>query len=339
MIEIDGGYQEGGGQILRTVVALSCITRQGVRIHNIRKGREKPGLRPQHLEGISAAGRMCEAELHDLHLNSLEVTFIPRTITGGQYSIDTRTAGSVTLILQTLLPIALHADRACTFVIKGGTAVPFSPTVLYFQHIFCYLLEQLGGSLHLELKRHGFYPAGGGEVLVTVQPAHITSMQWMERGDTYNIEVLSIASTHLQNAHVAKRMIDGFKKIIPDAHSTFEYVAANSPGCFIASHACFAHGRIGADVLGKRGKRAEDVGKEAARDLEREIATGAPIDSWMVDQVVPYMALVVARTGEPARIRIPDMTEHARTNIWVVEKFLPVHFTIDKSVLRCDKKN
>lgn len=339
MIDIDGSHQEGGGQILRTAVALSCITRQGVRIYNIRKGREKAGLRPQHLEGISAAGRMCDAELHGLHLSSLEVTFIPRTITGGQYAIDTRTAGSVTLILQTLLPIAIHADRACTFVIKGGTAVPFSPTVLYFQHIFCYFLEQLNCSLHLELKRHGFFPAGGGEVLVTAQPAHITSMHWMERGDTYSIEVLSIASRHLQNAHVAERMLDGFNKIIPDAHGAFEYVAANSPGCFIASRACFTHGMVGADALGKRGKRAEDVGKEAARELEREIATGAPIDSWMVDQIVPYMALIVAQTGEFARVRIPAMTEHARTNMWVVEKFLPVHFTIDQGVLQCDKKN
>ena len=265
----------------------------------------------------------------------MEITFTPRTITGGQYSIDTRTAGSVTLILQTLLPIALHADRACTYVIKGGTAVPFSPTVLYFQHIFC---DRLGALVRLDVKRHGFYPAGGGEVTVNVQPADITSMQLIERGDAHKIEVISIASTHLQNAHVAERMLDGFKKIIPDARGAFEYVAANSPGCFVASRACYVHGRIGADVLGKRGKRAEDVGKEVARDLEREIATGAPIDSWMVDQIIPYMALAVVQSDEPARIRIPDMTEHARTNMWVVEKFLPVQFTVDKSILQCNKK-
>lgn len=338
MIDIDGSYHEGGGQILRTAVALSCITQQAFRIHNIRKGREKPGLRPQHLEGIAAAGRMCNAEQHGLHLNSLEVTFSPGTINSGQYSVDTRTAGSVTLILQTLLPIALHADHACSFVIRGGTAVPFSPTILYFQHIFRYFLEQLGGSIHLELQRHGFYPVGGGEVTVVVQPADIASIQLTDRGHTHDIHVISVASTHLHNAHVAERMLDGFKKIIPQALGISKYVVAKSPGCFVASRARFARGRIGADVLGTRGKRAENVGKEAAQALERGVATGAPLDVWMVDQIIPYMALAVARTGEPARIRIPRMTDHARTNIWVVEKFLPVHFTCDDTVLACVKK-
>lgn len=339
MIEVDGSYQEGGGQILRTAVALSCITRQGIHVNNIRKGREKPGLRPQHLEGISAAGKMCNAELQGLHLNSLEVTFIPKIIAGGQYSIDTRTAGSVTLILQTLLPIALHADCACTFVIKGGTAVPFSPTVLYFQHIFCYLLEQLGGSLHLELKRHGFYPAGGGDVSAKIEPGYLKSVQWTERGELEGITATAVASKHLEKARVAERMLDGFKQILPEAQCRFEYVPAQCPGCFIASYARFSQGRSGADVLGARGKRAEDVGMAAARDLMCEIDTGAPVDTWMVDQLVPYMALATMQTEECSQVRIAQLTQHAQTNIWVVEKFLPVCFSFRESILRCDKKN
>ncbi len=160
----------------------------------------------------------------------------------------------------------------------------------------------------------------------------------MDRGTLQKIDVVSIASNHLKDAKVAERMVNGFGKIIPDANTKIQYVHALSPGCFIRSHAHFDNGKLGADALGKKGKRAEDVGKEAARALRKEIESDAPIDSWMVDQIIPYMALATINTNEISKVRIPCLTKHAQTNIWVTKKFLPVEFEIQNNIMICSKK-
>ncbi|MCK4452791.1 RNA 3'-terminal phosphate cyclase [candidate division WOR-3 bacterium] len=337
MINIDGSYLEGGGQILRTAIALSTITKQSVRILNIRKGREKPGLRPQHFHGITAAAQICSATVQGLKINSIEIIFSPGKIKGGTYTIDTKTAGSVTLILQTLIPIGIFSESALELIIKGGTAVPFSPTIEYFLHIVHHILKIMGVSIFSDIRRHGFYPRGGGEIFVEIKSGEIRNINLMERGALQKIDVVSIASNHLKDAKVADRMVNGFKKIFPDANTKIQYVHAFSPGCFIRSHAHFDNGKLGADALGKRGKRAEDVGKDAARALKKEIESNAPIDSWMVDQIIPYMALATIKTNAVSKVKIPCLTKHAQTNIWVTKKFLPVEFEIQNNIMICSK--
>ncbi len=339
MIAIDGNYQEGGGQIIRTAVGLSAITGTSVHIYNIRKGREKPGLKPQHLEGIKAAAQICGAQVEGARLNSQEIKFCPGKIKGGTYLIDTKTAGSITLILQALTPIGIFSDSGLNLTIRGGTAVPYSPTIEYYQHIFCAYLRLMGISTFLETKRHGFYPAGGGEVFAEVNPANLKNLNLIERGDLQKIDVLTVASNHLKKTNVAERMIDGFRKYFKEAHFKVQYVDTASPGCFIRSHAHFEHGRLGADALGKKGMPAERVGVEAGRELKTAIKSESPFDPWMVDQIIPYLALAAVKTKTTAQIRIPSLSKHAETNIWVVEQLLPVDCNVKDNYLLCELKN
>ncbi len=334
-IDIDGSYLEGGGQIVRTAVALSAITRKSVHLFNIRKGRQNPGLKPQHLVGIKTAARLCEAETWGVTQNSLEFSFHPGFIIGGNFQVDTRTAGAITLILQTLIPIALFSPRPVVFNIKGGTAVPFSPSILYTKNIFGAYLTRFGAKVSIQVLRHGFYPKGGGAVMVKVFPSQLRSISISERGSLKRVEAFVVASKRLRQNEVAERVVKGFKDIISEARTHIEYVDTTSPGCFIHCQAEFEGSMIGAGSLGKKGKPAEKVGEEAARELNRAFMSDAPVDPWLVDQLIPYMALATYRTGIESRMKIPELTRHARTNIWIVQKFLRVEFEVKDNIMSC----
>jgi RNA 3'-phosphate cyclase len=335
MIKIDGSYLEGGGQILRTAIALASIARQSVTIRNVRKGRKNPGLRPQHLEGIAAASRMCGADVGGLRMQSVEIDFAPGDIRAGTYTIDTHTAGSITLVLQVLLPIALFAPAPVALVVKGGTAVPFSPTIDYFKEVLCYYLYHMGCTITLRVKKHGFYPAGGGEASAVIQPATLCPLTITEQGAFQKIKATAVASLHLKDTRVAERMIDGFTSVISEAETTCSYVQSNSPGCFIDAVAYYENCSLGASTLGEIRQRAETVGHDAAQHVKHIIATDATVDSWMVDQIIPYMALATYTSGHRSQVRIPHMSKHAKTNVWVVEQILPVVFKESDSLLTC----
>lgn len=337
MIRINGGYLEGGGQIVRTAIALACINGRPVSIVNIRKGRKNPGLRPQHLEGISAASRMCGADVGGLHMQSMEIEFTPGTIRAGTYTVDTGTAGSITLVLQVLLPIALYAPDPVALTIQGGTAVPFSPTIDYIREVLCYNLYHMGCTITIRVKKHGFYPAGGGEASAVIQPAALCPIAITERGVFQKVRATAVASLHLRDAKVAERMIEGFTSVIPEAETSYRYVRSHSPGCFIDAFAYYKRCTLGASALGEIRRRAEIVGQDAARHLAHVMATEATVDSWMTDQIIPYMALATYSSGHRSQIHIPQMSKHAQTNIWVVEHMLPVAFTLRDTLLTCNR--
>ena len=334
-IEIDGRYGEGGGQVLRTAVTLSAVTGKPCRIFDIRAGRRNPGLAAQHLAGIQAAAQLCSGALEGAKIGSTEVCFQPGEITGGSYHVSVGTAGAVTLVLQVLVPLALWAREETTLEVEGGTDVAWSPLIDYCTHVHHYHLKELGARIEVEILRRGFYPRGGGRVRVRVQPwaGPCGSIQLRERGPVQAIDIWNVAAEALRKAHVAERQLKGFQSAwrgkypLGQVHQL--YVDSASPGTSFHAHARCERSRLGICAIGRRGKRAELVGREAAELLLKELASGAAVDRWMADQFIPYLSLY------GGTIRTSYITEHIRTNMWVAEQFLAARFTLQGTTIRC----
>ena len=346
MIEIDGSYLEGEGQILRTACALSAVTQKPCRVFNIRKGRPKPGLMPQHLLGIQAISQLCQGRLEGDSLESEEIKFYPGEINRSRTSINVKieTAGSITLVLQTLIPPALFASQPVKISFTGGaTDTFFSPTVDYFQYVFLKILEKMGAKIEINILRRGYYPEGGAGVEVKIFPTELKSLDLTERGNLKKILVISGAANALKDKKVAERQVAGVREVLGKLklpiEEKIEYYDTCCPGsqiCLIAEFSAqggSASGGentvIGTDNLEKLGKRAEDVGKEAAMELLREQKSEACLDKYLADQILPYLALANGKS----RATVSEITEHCKTNIWVIEKFIKGDFKIKENLI------
>lgn len=331
MIEIDGSYGEGGGQILRGAVFLSCATGIPVKISKIRWKRPKPGLQPQHLAGLRAAAAVSGAVLEGAEIGSCEVLFSPGKVVGGKYTFDVGTAGSTMLIAQELVPILALSDGKSEVRIRGGTDVPWSPPVDYFKNVSIPAFRKMGVDVGLELIRRGHYPRGGGEVVISVSPtSEITPIQAVHRGEVTAIRGISHC-TNLPD-HVASRQASSAEGILRQAgYGGIKLgidVGTNrfgSPGSGIVLWAETAAGiRIGADALGSREMRAEEVGRLAASRLIEELKSGMALDSHLSDMVIPLMALARGQS----RIGVSRLTPHSETMIWLCSKVLGSEFKI-----------
>jgi len=340
MIEIDGSFGSGGGQILRTACALSAVTKKPCRVFNIRRGREKPGLMPQHLLGIQTLSQLCNGRLEGDSLGSEEIKFYPGEINGSRTSINVKfeTAGSITLVLQTLIPPALFAPVPIKVVFDGGaTDTFFSPTMNYFQHVFSKILTQITENcsppVEINVIRRGYYPEGGAKVEVKVYPSKLKNLNLTERGSFKKILVFSGASNSLKNKKVAERQIAGVREILGKlklpTEEKVEYYDTRCPGSQICLVAEFENTVIGTDNLGKLGKRAEDVGKESALELLREQKSGTCLDKHLSDQILPYLVLAPGKS----QVTVSEITNHCETNIWVIEKFIEGKFEIKNNLI------
>lgn len=330
MLEIDGRHGEGGGQILRTSIALSALTRTPCMITHIRANRSTPGLRAQHLMGLKTAAQICNAQTRGLTIGSEAVEFTPGDITGGRYSVEIGTAGSITLILQTLIPICLHAPNPVELLITGGTDVKWSPTSAYFQKVLCSHLERIGAQVQITVEKYGFYPKGGGRLSAIISPWRDKKrVNLTERGAIAGIEVDSVASSSLKNPHVAERQASAFQKEFPSysINPRIHYGETLNPGSSVCAVARCEHSVLGADALGERGKPAETVAEEAARALQRDLEPGYALDSHMADQIVPYLALA------GGTVTVTEVTGHTTTNIWVCNQFCETQVAVDGHVL------
>src|SRR3989338_4881404 len=216
MIEIDGSHGEGGGQILRTSIALSAVTGMPVRVSKIRAGRCNPGLQAQHLAGIVACKKICNAQISGASVGSTEIEFHPGNVSGGEYRIDVGTAGAISLVLQAVMIPVLHSGKEFALELTGGTHVKWSPTMDYFNNIF---LWNIGTGVSGAIKKYGFFPKGGGVVNVHVRPSGIRHFNMTERGEMRKISALSMATRGLQQARVAERQAGGAAQVFEDAES------------------------------------------------------------------------------------------------------------------------
>jgi len=335
MIEIDGAFGSGGGQILRTATALSVITKKPFHIFNIRKGRSKPGLMSQHLLGIQALARICTGRLEGDFLGSEEIKFYPSEIQAKDLSIKIETAGSITLVLQTLIPLSLFSPSSIKITFNGGaTDTFFSPTIDHFRYVFLKILEKMGSKIEVNVLRRGYYPEGGAKVEVKISPFKLKPLYLIERSPLKKITAISGASEFLKNKKVAERQLAGMREILRKLklpiEEKVEYYQTQCPGSQICLMVEFENTLIGTDNLGKLGKRAEDVGKETALELLKEEKSQACLDKHLADQILPYVALI----PEESQFTVSEITNHCKTNIWVIEKFLEGKFEIVRNLVR-----
>jgi RNA 3'-terminal phosphate cyclase (ATP) len=328
-IEIDGSYGSGGGQILRVATGLSAVTGRPIKVFNIRAGRPQPGLKPQHLKGVEAVARLCNARVSGFSEGSTEIEFSPGELEHEHLRVDIGTAGSIGLVFQALMIPAVHTDRPLEFEVTGGTDVSWSPNVSYFREVFCWFMKKMGIEVEASIQSYGFYPKGGGRVTLTVHPGTLRPLDVAERRRFVRYDILSIASEQLATARVAERQAEAALGILgrKSEIERQDYVPSLSLGSSVHAHAHFENTVLGATVLGKRGTSAEKVGEEAAKALLEQVGTGACLDRWMCDQILPYMALARGRS----RISVSEITEHAKTSMRMIEKFLPVRFRTEEN--------
>jgi RNA 3'-phosphate cyclase len=328
MLEIDGSHGEGGGQLLRTAVALSAITGQAARISAIRAKRDHPGLAPQHLAAVKAVAALCGAQTEGLALRSQEITFAPHTVRGGQFAFDVGTAGSITLVLQALLPVMLSARQTSTVTVSGGTDVRMAPPLDYFREVLLRLLARMGARVRLEVLCRGYYPRGGGCIKLEVAPSELrplVALRSSELRDFYGRAHVANLPVHIAERMRASAMAQFVGSPWPQPRiETQALTGADAIGRGGAIVLCAQtdSGVLGAGRVAELGVRAETLGETVGRDLREDLLAGAALDQHATDQVLVYAALAGGESAFTTRF----LSTHARTAMWLIKRFLTAEF-------------
>jgi RNA 3'-terminal phosphate cyclase (ATP) len=325
MLTLDGSIGEGGGQILRTALSLSLVTGQAFGMEKIRAGRPKPGLQPQHLAALNAAATIGAAEVEGASQDSQELLFRPQQVTPGDYSFAVGTAGSVTLVLQTILPALMIAGGPSSLVLEGGTHNPMAPPFEFLAKTFLPLLHRMGPKVRSKLDRHGFYPAGGGKMRVTIEPApKLARLDLPERGSGLRLSATAVVANLPR--HVAERELKVLKRELdlePQALHVEEVKSHGSGNTAYVQVECASLTEIFTN-FGELGVRAEAVAHQLAKDVGRYLESDAPVGEHLADQLLLPMAL----GGGGSFVTLP-LSSHALTNIEVLKAFLPVEIPVE----------
>ncbi len=349
MLVIDGGYGEAGGQIVRTATALSVLFKKPIKIINIRKGRNPPGLKAQHMTALKFLEKISGAKTKGIEIGSLEVEFKPFYIEGGKYNIDIGTAGSITLLLQAVILPLLFANRITELYIRGGTDVAWSPSADYFRFVILPYLRRFVYDLRFEVQRRGFYPKGGGIIYVRIKPRfkrdnydsveefledlrkNIPRYNLIERKPLKEIYIYSFASDVLEKRKVAERQIEAAREMLEKEYDAkiaeiAIYDKTLSPGSVITIVGLRENNIVlGSDARGEKGKPAEEVGKEAAEKFIKEEKNGV-VDNHLADNLIPYLGLV------GGALQTSEFTGHLVTNIWTCEHFFGKIYEKDENL-------
>ena len=337
MIRIDGSEGEGGGQVLRTALALALATATPFQIENIRAKRNKPGLLRQHLTSVQAATLVGQARVEGAALGSTSLAFVPGAVGGGDYSFSVGTAGSAMLVLQTILPPLLLADPPSTVVVEGGTHNPAAPPFEFIDRVFLPFVERLGPRVGRTLERHGFYPAGGGRVVVRIEPVRQFA-RWdaLDRGEITGRRVRVLIAN--LPTHIARREVAVMLRDLnwPPESASVEEPPANGPGNAAMIEIRSEHACELCTNFGETGLAAEAVAGRAVDEARRYLASGVPVGRHLADQLLPLLAL-----GPGGSFRTLALTQHAMTNAGIVKLFTgaTIDVTVEgRDVVRVDVK-
>ena len=317
-IEIDGSEGEGGGQMLRTSLALALLRGKALKVTKIRAGREKPGLRAQHLAALNAAAMIGEAEVTGAEIGSTEITFTPKAIVPADYRIDVGTAGSTSLVLQTILPALLIAKVPSSIVLDGGTHNPMAPPFEFLARAFLPIVNRLGAQIDVKLDRAGFYPGGGGKIRVTIKPAtKWNRLDLLERGEIVRRRATSSVSE--LPAHIVERELKvvklglGWKK---NELRAGDLGVTRGPGNVMTLEIESEHITEVISGIGAKGVRAERVAEGCVAEAKRYVESHAPVGEHLADQLM--LPLMLAGGGS---YRTLPLTSHSTTQIALLAKF------------------
>ena len=326
MLKLDGSQGEGGGQILRTSLALSICLGKPFQIYNIRAARAKPGLQPQHLAAVHAATRIARAEVKGAELGSQILSFIPNEVEGGEYRFAIGTAGSTTLLFQTLLPALMHARNPSRVLLQGGTHNPMAPPFEFLNHAFLTLINRMGPTIKAGLIRPGYVPAGGGELDITIQPAsRLQPLNILQRGKIIETRA-EVLLSHLPD-HIAERelaVIAGLLQLPESCLNVHLDTSAIGPGNCVSVIIRAEEITEVFTALGKRGLPAEQVASQVVNEVRKYLASEVPVGHYLADQLLLPLALAGSGsfvTGPPSL--------HTTTNMAVIEQFTQEPFTLE----------
>lgn len=327
MVHIDGAQGEGGGQILRSSLALSIVTGEPLAIENIRAGRKKPGLLRQHLTAVKAAARISNAQVEGDALSSLSLAFHPQAVRAGSYHFAVGTAGSAVLVLQTILPALMLAEGPSELTLEGGTHNPWAPPFEFLTRAFAPTIERMGPRLHFELVKPGFHPAGGGRFTVRIEPvAELLELTLLERGRETRRSAEALLA-HLPEK-IGERELGVLKRRLAlpaDAAACRVLSDSAGPGNALILTLEFEHAVEVVSTIGRKGVSAEKVAGETADVAEAFLASGVPVGVHLADQLLLPMAIA----GGGA-FRTLALSHHARTNIDVIKRFLDVPIRVQE---------
>lgn len=331
-LAIDGSQGEGGGQILRSSLALALVTGRPVRLENIRAGREKPGLMRQHLTAVRAAVEIGGAEVEGDEIGSQTLCFRPTTIRAGQHTFSVGTAGSATLVLQTILPALLIADGPSEVALEGGTHNPWAPPYDFLAQAFFPLINRMGPRVSAGLERHGFYPAGGGRFSVAIEPTpQLAGFDLLERGEILQRSASALVAN--LSPSIGRREIETAAEKLGWPESAFHVdggVESAGPGNVFLIEIHSEHVREVFTGFGRFGATAERVAGEAVKEARSYLASGAPVGPYLADQLLLPLGIAAWQSGRGGSFVTQPLTRHSQTHIDLLRSFLEIPISAER---------